>query len=94
MDNKKQSDDILTLDTVFTCLDILSRANALATEKNKRLSEDLGWVIDTLMMAYQLNETDPEEESHEKKTNKKKYYQEDTDEEITDLLTGKVIYRS
>lgn len=94
MDNGKQSDNVLTFDTVFTCLDILSRANALAAEKDKRLSKDLGWVIDTLMTAYHLNEPTPEEEAHEKKTTKAKYYQAETNEEITDLLTGKVIYRS
>ncbi len=93
MTKKIQTDNALTLDTVFTCLDVLSRANAQVSHMDKKLSEDIAQVIYTIMVACQLNDG-PTREYREKKTTEAKYYRWGKDKEITDLLTGQVIYRS
>lgn len=93
MNKQLQTDNALTLDTIFTCLDVLSRANALVADQDKKLSEDIAKVIYTIMVACQLNE-EPVRDIREKKKTDGKFYKASSGHEITDLLTGQVIYRS
>lgn len=83
----------LQYDVLFSCLDVLSRANATVVGSDPKLASDISDAIESLSCALQMAEKPGEVKEYRKKNNALKYVNE-CDDVIVDVLTNEILYKS
>ena len=80
-------------DVLFSCLDVLSRANATVSGSDPKLASDISDAIESLSCALQMAGKPEEMEEYGKKNTVSKYVNE-SDDIIVDVLTNEILYKS
>jgi hypothetical protein len=82
----------LQYDVIFSCLDVLSRANATVSSSDPKLAADISNAIESLSCALQMAEKQENVQEYRKKNTVSKYLNE-RDEVIVDVLTNESLYK-
>ena len=82
----------LQYDVIFSCLDVLSRANATVVGSDPKLAADIANAIESLSCALQMAEKTEDVQEYRKKNTVSKYLNE-RDEVIVDVLTNEILYK-
>jgi hypothetical protein len=83
----------LQYDVIFSCLDVLSRANATVSGSDPKLASDIADAIESLSFALQSAEN-PDDISEFRKKNSASKYVNERDDVIVDVLTNEILYKS
>jgi len=83
----------LQYDVIFSCLDVLSRANATVSGSDPKLATDIANAIESLSCALQMAQAPDDLYEYRKKNTASKYVNE-RDEVIVDVITNEILYKS
>lgn len=85
--NKKLQHEVL-----FSCLEVLSRANATVSGSDPKLASDISDAIESLSCALQMAGKPEDLQEYRKKNTASKYINE-SDDVIVDVLTNEILYK-
>ena len=82
----------LQYDVLFSCLDVLSRANATVSGSDPKLASDISDAIESLSCALQMADNPDDLQEYRKRNTASKYVNE-CDDVIVDVLTNQILYK-